>query len=246
VLLLLAGCDFVFGVNGQPEACELADFDSATGTPLVDADEFSVDWDQTFAVISQNGASFQVTLPSGTPEPIDLGLYINLDFALAPEGDALFYTAAIEPEELRGALRGGNTWRLDAAVPRGTFAGTPSADVFGPRRVLVRVRANDETIQEFENDDGTWVPIGEPLAVSCLAVPNLTPNGLTMVYASPGPDGNPAGVFAQSRDTVDAAFGPPVALRAGGLRVPQLCGQCQQLYAIDSAGEHTMLVRFDR
>ena len=245
LFVLLAGCDFVFGVNGQPEPCDLASFDTASATPIASADEFSVDWDQTFAVFFADGFNWQMDLPDGEPRQIDLGLYNSNNMSLTPEGDALFYTATIEPLLLQGALRGDDVWKLGAAVPRGTFAGTPSADVFGPRRVLVKMLPLDETIQEYENVDGVWVPIGEPLGVSCLAAPNLTPNGLTMVYAGVDVEGH-SGVFARQRDSVDDAFGLPTTLRTGNARAPQLCGKCRQLYAIDSAGDTTGIVRFDR
>jgi len=233
LFVLLAGCDFVFGVNGQPEPCELASFDAATATPIVDADEFSVDWDQSFAVFFSDGFNWQVELPDGEPRKIDLGIYNPTSFSLTPEGDALFFTAAIEPMLLQGALRDGNTWTVGARVPRGTYAGTPSADVFGPRRVLVKMLAFEETVQEYEDDNGTWVPIGEPLNIASLAAPNLTPNGLTMVYAGFDDEGH-TGVLAQQRESVDEPFAPPKLMRMGDLRAPQLCGKCRQLYAIDN------------
>ncbi|HEY5926720.1 MAG TPA: hypothetical protein VIV11_33770, partial [Kofleriaceae bacterium] len=170
----------------------------------------------------------------------------------APEGHAVFFTAPIEPPELVGALRGETAWQLEATVPIGTYAGTPSADVFGPRRVLVRMRPGDTSVQEYEDQNGRWVAIGEPLAVGDdpltpddVHAPNLTPNGLTMVYPGFDRDGDP-GIFAQSRASVDEPFGEPVVLRMGPLRRPQLCGQCQQLYAIDSLGEAPTVMRFDR
>jgi hypothetical protein len=238
--LLLGGCDFVFGLTGQPDPCELASFDGEASA-IAEADAFSVDWDQTFALIDHDGATFELALPAGEQTPIELGLYTHVTLALAPEGNAVFYTIAIEPFELRAALRGDSAWQLDAAVPPGTFAGTPSADSFGPRRVLVRMRANDEEVQELVDDDGRWMPIGAPFAVPGDASPNLTPNGLTMVFAALDAQGMP-GVFAASRDDVDSEFGEPVLLRAGAYRTPQLCGKCQQLYAISDG----TLVRYDR
>src|SRR6185503_16266524 len=170
--------------------------------------------------------------------------------ALAPEGNAVFFTAQIEPQTLKGAVRGGDTWQLGAEVPRGTYAGTPSADVFGPRRVLVRERVTSEDIQEFEDVDGHWQPIGVALPLVGLGAPNLTPNGLTMVYVG-FDDALEHVVFARSRESVDAPFGEPVALRKGVMRAPQLCGKCKQLYVIDSGvgetgGDTTLIVRYDR
>jgi len=242
--VMLAGCDFVFGVNGQPEPCELRSFGGATRTEIVEAEEFSVDWDQTFAVFSQGGLNWQMKLPDGTPEMIDLGVYVNLTFALAPEGTSLFFTAAIEPPTLRGALRDASTWAISAEVPRGTYAGTPSADAFGPRRVLVRLRYELDEIQEYEDDSGHWVAVGQPITVRTQTAPNLTPNGLTMVYSALEPELGP-GVYAQSRTSVDEPFGAPVLLREGKARAAQLCGRCQQLYVVGD-GEGSTLVRYDR
>jgi hypothetical protein len=232
----LTGCDFVFGVTGQPAACELASFADARETPIVEAEAFSVDWDQTFAVIQQRGLMYDASLPSGALTSIDVDVYMNVTLALAPEGNALLYTISVEPFELKGALRANDTWQLDAAVPPGAFAGTPSADSFGPRRVLVRMRSFDENVQEFVEDAGHWMPIGEPLSVGTQMSPNLTPNGLTMVFASE------EGIFAASREDVDSAFADPIMLRAGPYRSPQLCGRCQQLYAITDS----MMIRFDQ
>ena len=70
--------------------------------------------------------------------------------------------------------------------PAGALAGTPSADAFGPRRVLIKVRLTDQTVQEYQDTNGVWTAVGAPFEASGIAPPNLTPNGLTMVYASEG------------------------------------------------------------
>jgi hypothetical protein len=245
LLVLLAGCDLAFGVSGKPEPCELAAFDHAARTEIVEADDFSVDWDQTIAVVTARGFAQQLALPAGEPQPIDLGVYAIMSLGLTPEADALFYTAAIEPPVLKGALRNDTLWRLDAEVPRGTYAGTPSADLFGPRRVFVRMRANDPTVQEFIDDNGRWVAAGEPLPAGGVDAPNLTPNGLTIVYSELDPSGESV-VFAQSRASVDEPFGDKQQLFAGPIRRPQLCGQCKHLYAIVQTETASVLARFDR
>lgn len=252
LLVLLAGCDLAFGVSGQPEPCELGRFANPEQTTIVGAMRFSVDWDQTFAVIEREVGTFEVSLPDATLTPIDLGLYMTSSLALAPEGSSLLYTVSVEPYELRGALRlGDGEWQLDAEVPRGAFAGTPSADAFGPRRVLIREELGDTDLQEYEVDDtGHWVRIGSPFPFPGEYAPNLTPNGLTMVYSDVDNEGVP-GVYAASRDDVDSAFGDPMLLRVGDLRSPQLCGRCQQLYAIvpnpePDGVDRSLLVRFDR
>jgi hypothetical protein len=239
-LVALGGCDFVFGLTDQPEPCELASFATADETAIVEVDAFSVDWDQTFAIVEHRGLLHELTLPAGQLTPIEVDPYNHVALALTPEGDALLYTIAVEPFELKGALRTADAWQLDAAVPPGLFAGTPSADAFGPRRVLVRTSPTED-VQEFVDDNGRWMPIGAPLRVPGAVSPNLTPNGLTIVFATTDAAGV-AGVFAASRDDVDSAFGEPVLLRTGDYRVPQLCGRCRQLYAIDNG----TLVRFDQ
>ncbi len=238
LVVLLGGCDLVFGVTGQPEPCELASFEHAQESVIADAQAFSVDWDQTFAVIYRDPITYELSLPAGEMTPIDIGVYNPVSVALAPEGTAMLYTISVEPMELRGALRGdGAAWQLDATVPRGTFAGTPSADAFGPRRVLVRMTAASNDVQEYVVDDaGHWVTSGEPFEVASMLAPNLTPNGLTMAYATD------EGVFAVSRDDVESPWGAPVLLRAGAYLSPQLCDRCQRLYTI---GEGS-LRRYDR
>ena len=241
LLVLLTGCDLMFGLTGQPFPCELGAFDGATPRVIGQADSFSIDWDQTYAVLARDGAVFEMDLPAGEPTMIELGVYMNLGLSLTPEADALLYTIAIEPYELRGALRDSDVWQLDAAVPRGTYAGTPSADVFGPRRVLVRMRMIGEEVQEYEDRDGRWVAVGAPFEVPSMFAPNLTPNGLTMVFDAIDAEGMP-GVFAKQRTHVDKEFGEPVALIRGAFSSPQLCGSCRQLYALADG----QLVRLDR
>ena len=219
--ILLAGCDLAFGVGGEPEPCALTAFDDAPVEDLVEAEDFSVNWDQTFAIVARETATLEVTF-GGEQKPIDLGVYVNQGFALAPEGNALFFTAIVEPPLLQGAVRTGDAmWSPASALPPGRFAGTPSADVFGPRRVLVTV---DGKLLEFEDDAGRWVAVGTPHLLDLGRAPNLTPNGLTAVYV--GTDG----IYAMSRPTIDDWFGEPVKLLASADRSPQLLGQCKRLY----------------
>ena len=220
LLLLLAGCDLAFGVGGDPSPCTLAPFDDAPVDELVAADDFSVDWDQTFAIVSRETGTVVWSFEGGE-KPIDLGVYVIAGFSLAPEGNALFYTAMIEPPLLQGAVRKGEAWEVAPALPPGRFAGTPSADVFGPRRVLVTV---DGKLLEFEDDAGRWVAVGTEHMLEVSRAPNLTPNGLTAVYA--GADG----IYAMSRPTTNDWFGEPVKILASADRSPQLLGQCERLY----------------
>jgi hypothetical protein len=239
---LLGGCDLVFGVEGKSEPCELGSFAGATSVDLAVADDFSVDWDMTFAVLVANGASNELDLETLTLSPIELGPYSNIGLALAPEGDSLFYTATAEPNLLKGALRGGAAqWVLDATTPRGTYAGTPSADVFGPRRVLVKERMTDQTIQEYEDVAGRWTPVGEPHPLSSIRAPNLTPNGLTMVYVGTD-DAGVSSIRAAQRASIAEWFGEPTILREGGFLSAQLLGECTRIYTV----EDSMLRQLDR
>lgn len=221
LLILLAGCDLAFGVHGDAQPCTPGAFTHAVYEDLAVAEDYSVDWDQTFAVIHRDGTTYHVPF-GGEPTQIDLGIYVPSGFALAPEGNALFFTAMVEPPLLQGALRTGDaTWQAASVLPRGFFAGTPSADVFGPRRVLVAV---DGGVREFEDDAGRWITVGEPHVVDSLRAPNLTPDGLAAVYA--GSDG----IYAMTRPNIDAWFDAPVKILDGADRSPQLLGRCQRLY----------------
>jgi hypothetical protein len=229
---LLAGCDLAFGVGGDPDPCTLSAFDDAPVEELVAANDFSVDWDQTFAIVARETGAFEVSFAGGE-KPIDLGVYVNAGFSLAPEGNALFFTAMIEPPLLQGAVRLGEVWTTAPALPPGRFAGTPSADVFGPRRVLVTVDGN---VLEFEDDAGRWVGVGTAHPLDIARAPNLAPNGLTAVYE--GADG----IYAMTRPTTNDWFGEPVKILAGADRSPQLLGQCKRLYTTHD----NMLRRYQR
>lgn len=239
--LPLAGCDAVFGLDGEIDPCELGSFADVTPVDLVEAVEFSVDREMTFGVITMRGAYLELDLATNALTPIELGPYATNSLALTPEGDALLYTALHEPPILRGALRGGVAeWKLDAEVPRATLAGTPSADAFGPRRMLVKARPNDTTIVEYEDVQGTWTAIREPQPHFALRPPHLTPDGLTMVYGDP--EGEQPAVYAAQRTSTSEWFGEPRPLLAGTFLSAQLLGQCKTLFASDGS----MLRRYDR
>jgi hypothetical protein len=241
-MALLGGCNLVFGVEGETTPCELGSFADATPVDLAPADDFSADWNMTFAVVMSGGVAHELDLETLTMTPIDLGPYSPLGVALAPEGNSLFYTASAEPNFLKGALRSGVTqWVLDATTPRGAFAGTPSADVFGPRRVLVKERDLVDEIQEYEDVAGRWMPVGPPHPVPTRTAPNLTPNGLTMVFIEHDAAGSSA-IRASQRASISEWFGPPTTLREGVFRSAQLLGECKRLYTTEDA----MLRQLDR
>lgn len=248
----LAGCDVVFGVDvDEAVPCGSEAFDAIEPLAIAPAELSAIEWDERFAILVRDGGLAQFALPSGpaSATPIDLGAFNNMQLAIAPEGDAMFFTAAIEPPELRGAVRSQDNWRVVTEVPRGTYAGSPSAREFGPRRVLVRLR-DFEDVQEYEEVAGRWVPVGEPLALTGLDGPNLTPNGLTAVYietliiVGEGGDEISENVQLIHRPTIDAPFSSPVTILSGRFRSPQLLGRCRNLYAIDV--DDQVLKRYSR
>lgn len=237
--VLCGGCDVVFGLDEPNAPCALSSFANAKQTEITLADEFSLSWDLSLLVYSTSVESFEQKLPGGTATQIDLGLYTNTGFGLDPEGNALFYTTSTEPPVLHAAVRGApGEWRDDPDVPVGSFAGTPSADAFGPRRVLVRMRPDQDAVQEYEDDSGRWKPVGDIQMVHGGVAPNLTPNGLTMVYATQLDDGTQAIVGATRASTADW-FGAPVVLLPGAARSPQLLDRCSQLYVVETSDTMT-------
>jgi hypothetical protein len=238
----VAACDAVVGIDTDAKACKLGSFADAMPAQLAPVEDFSIDWDMTFAVVTVNGRPQELDLATKTMSEIDLGPYNDVALALAPEGNALFYTAVIEPMVLEGALRGGAAqWQQGATVPRGTFAGTPSADVFGPRRLLLTIRPGDPTVIELEDRNGVWTPVGDPHPLVSEHAPNLTPNGLTMVWAGTADDGMPAVLAAQRKSTAEW-FGAPTVLRSGAYYNAQLLDDCKRLYTTD----REMLEEYDR
>jgi hypothetical protein len=243
LLGMCCACDGVYGLAGDPGPCSATSFAAATPVDLVAAEDFSITRDRSRAVITANGLTAEVALPSGTITPIDLGVYSDLSFAITPEGDALFYTASIEPPLLQGAVRSGAQWTLGTRVPPGTYAGTPSADEFGPRRVLVRLRDARELVEEYEDDAGVWLPVGDPHLVAGAYAPNLTPTGLTMVYAADDPATAAPAVMLATRASVADWFGEAIAILPGAHRSPQLLDVCRELYVVD---DNQTLRRYDR
>ena len=233
IALCASGCDYVFGLDHGPAPCSVASFASATPTALMAADAFSISWDQTLVVYTQAGFAFEQALPHGTPMPIDLGIYVPESLALTPEGDALFFSAAIEPPLLQTAVRASpGAWDADAIRPRGVFAGTPSADEFGARRVLVRLRDDAMDVQEYVDDGGKWQPTGDPHVVATTSAPNLSASGLDMTFTGVDADNAP-GVFVAHRSSTAEWFDDPVVILPGQHASPQLLGSCTQLYVDD-------------
>jgi hypothetical protein len=245
IALATSGCDLVFGLSGDPRACELGTFEGAFGTPILTTtdpamgfDQFTVAWDETLAIVQANGLPYQLALPGTTLVPIDLGVYPSMTLALGADGDSLFYSAAIEPPLLQSARHTGDAaWEIGDAVPAGTYAGVPSSSEFGARRILVRLRDGLPDVQEYEEQKGRWVALGTSHAIDGGLAPNLTPDGLAMSYEAGGV------AYAATRPTIGDWFGDPVALMAGGHRNPQLFDRCHRLYTLDGDG---FVRRYDR
>lgn len=226
------GCDLVLGVGSNAGPCGDESFAQAAPTDLVAAEKFSVSWDRDRIVYLAGSFIYEKRLPDGEPTPIDVSLYSPLTLALAPEGDAMFLTADIEPPLLQAAVRSSAArWTPDAIVPAGTMAGSPSAAEFGPRRVLVRLRDGLPEVQEYEADDNQWRPVGDVHAIGGNDTPNLTPSGLDLVYDDSS--GDSPGVFVAHRRSTGVWFDAPVAILAGAHRYPQLLGRCRALYTLD-------------
>jgi hypothetical protein len=243
-LVLCGGCNLVLGVGSDPRPCADESFSSAAPTDLAVADMFSVSWDRDRMVYAFAGTIYEKALPGGEPTAIDATVYMPLALALAPEGDAMFVTAQVEPPLLQAAVRGDAArWTSDGIVPTGTLAGSPSAAEFGPRRVLVRLRFDRPEVQEYEAVDNRWQPVGDVHAIGGTYAPNLTPSGLDMVYSDVSSDG-PA-VFVAHRPTTAVWFGAPVAILAGAHAFPQLLDRCHTLYTVDLVPDHVVR-RYDR
>lgn len=233
VVVALSGCDGVFGLTDTGAVpCGSASFDGVPPQILLAADMASVNWDRDRAVVMIDGAAFEQPLPHGPQQVVDLGGYGATSLSLAPEGDALFYVAQIEPIELRATVKRETGWIPDLVLPGGTYAGTPSADEFGPRHVVVRLHEGKSDVQEYIAQDGAWVASGVPHPLDGVLAPNLTPSGLDVVYSGADSDGSPA-VLAAHRSSVDVWFDPPSVILHGLHHGPQLLGRCSDLYVVD-------------
>jgi hypothetical protein len=244
-VLASGGCDRVFGLSGGELApCGDQSFEGAKATTIGPGDSFSVSWDRDRIVYSPNdGIAYEQALPDGAPHQIDLGPYPADVIALAPEGDAVFVTAILETPTLQASVRVDGSWTEDPIVPVGTFAGTPTAAELGPRRVLVKLRITEAAVQEYEDQDGHWQPVGVPHDVPSTFAPNLTPAGFDMVYS----DGSANAVVIAHRSSLDEWFGNPVVLLYGAHRFPQVLDRCHQLFVSETnALGRAEVQRYDR
>jgi hypothetical protein len=99
-------------------------------------------------------------------------------------------------------------------------------------------------VTELEDDNGTWVVVGEHPLVSDFP-PNMTPNGLNAVFsrAVQTETGTAHELFGMTRASTAEWFGEPVKILANGEDThPQLLGQCQRLYTVHDG----VMRRYDR
>ncbi len=232
----LGGCDVVWGLSGEPSACELRSFEETEELDMITgADSFTISGDSDRVVVEIAGELYERRLSGGDLVMLPIGQQQSFSFAIAPEGRLLFYALPGEPPKLLAAVRGDDgVWsRADRAAPKGVAAGVPSAEAFGPRRVLVRTRYGGSEIQEYEDDGETWQPIGPPRSGFGVRAPNLTENGLTMVFVDKELTSNQDAVFAASRNSTSDWFGEPRLLRMSpGATSAQLIGKktCDTLF----------------
>ena len=238
-LAALCSCDAVYGLDiSRPAPCPTPSFDGMKTTDIATAEAFSLSWDRDRIVFVHDGALYDQTLPSGTPQRIDVGDFIPVTVALAPEGDAMFYSIALEPPELHAQVKLSTGWTVDDVVPVGTYAGTPSADEFGPRRVVVRLTTESNMVQEYVAADNAWFTADVPHPLEGVFAANLSPDALELTYLGVDGDGAPAVMLAH-RATTDVWFDPPTPILHGTHYAPQLLDRCRQLYVVDSTPGET-------
>jgi hypothetical protein len=232
MLLTAGGCDKVFGLTGYEVPCDLHAF-TGTPKPVIPVEDAARD-DAGLVVGVSGGLPFELA-PGSAPQPIDLGIYVPSGVALAPEGDALFFSGAIEPPLLQTAKRlGSGDWVVGGDVPAGVYAGATTAVALGPRRVLARLHDATQDVQEYEQTElGTWQPINGVLSLPSVFAPSLLPNGLTLVFATLAGGSGGSGVYAAQRDSLDAAFGTPRLVLAGSFNDAAMTSQCSAVAVAD-------------
>lgn len=249
ILALVAapGCDVVFGLDSDIGPCGSSSFDGATETMVQPETEvFSVTRDGDFGVFQQSGQLRQRALPDGELAPVDFSIYQAMQLGLSPEGDAMFFTAAIEPPKVFAGTHEGlaPTWDAAGVSFHGSSAGIPSAAEFGPRRVIVRETADASTVQEYRQAGDAWEAVGDPHELLGRA-PNLTPSGLDIVFQ------DAAGIEIAHRASTDEWFGDPTVISTTeAANQPVLVGRCTTLFVVHPYADGTMLktgvFRYDR
>jgi hypothetical protein len=177
---------------------------------------------------------------------------------LLPEGDAVLVQVRDKTTNAVTVVRyerGGDTW-TEAATEQITLAdefdrlSAPTRK--GPaRRILQLTRESAmgfaKVIEELEEDDaGKWSPVGAPyrpfdLGVDAVFDPNLTPDGLRMVFSGFGFSGENA-IYYADRPSIDARFGgTTIALTLignGQTLSPFLAPDCSRIYFYAVPGIH--------
>lgn len=159
---------------------------------------------------------------------------------LAPEADtifAMYYNSGGSFALTRWLRANDGTWAyastimLPPAVGTGAVFGTPTR---GPLRHVMAL-ANPTTVLELVIDDTESAVVVATITASQLdtggisSPPNLTPDGLRMVFTASGLGGNH--VFYADRSTIDAAFSAAIALvNAPATPDPFMTANCGRLY----------------
>ena len=240
-LALVSGCDVVVGLSGDQRPCGNARFGRQGHADRARPMTSRSTGTQTFAVLASDGAAVEYRF-SDKSQTRDRSRRLQHHRARArARGQRPVLHGLDRAADLDGGrARRKSAWRTGQRVPQGTYAGTPSADTFGPRRSLVRARPR---LRDGPGVRGSGRRVGRGRRSARRA-------GLRRAepHAERPDDGLPRrrrdspGIFLATRASTDAWFGTPVLVLEGEHRFPQLLGRCSDLYVIDDG----TLTRYER
>lgn len=262
-LAALAGCNQVYGLDstqlrdGAPPDAPYACTDQPPdlrGKPIEivggrdAARSYSISIDRRIAVAERTGTLVEgpgdgplsmpallmpaPSLPPGSPR-------------LAPEGDELFvrYYSAISPSSpatVERYQREGNVWArratilmINGAIPD---ISAPTRRDAGPRRMLV-LHSTIDLREMIETAPDVWMQVGAytaaELGATAIQAPNLTPDGLHLVYSGQTASGPVLGYT--SRPEIGARFSVPAVdanpfFGSPAISDPFLTEDCARLY----------------
>ncbi|MFN0251049.1 MAG: hypothetical protein ACKV2T_29510 [Kofleriaceae bacterium] len=176
-----------------------------------------------------------ITLPAGETA---------LDPRLAPSGDLLFARSVAIVSRIRAFRRGGNSWAIEPASTAGlpmelatnvNFASPPSASP--DRRLMLHRGADGATVfTEYRDNAGTWTMVRDyqpnDLGVGTFEHPNMTPDGLHLVYIGATAVGGANKIWHATRASTATPFDAPVIIDvdSADLSYPHLAADCSRLY----------------
>jgi len=164
--------------------------------------------------------------------------------ALRPDGNELF-ARELNSSTIWSSTFAQGAWAAPTQVsgpfPSDGLASTPAA--VGTSGDLHMMIWDDTTLQEFARTAGTWSAVGPVLSPtdligedSMLAAPQLTPDGLSLVFLA----GNASTkVYFSHRASIDADFPlPATAILSPSELIysPYLTENCRDLYLVDDDG----------